>query len=147
MKRAVPGWAEAGPAAGAGWVPLPGAGGAVGGELGGVVGGEVGGVVGVTSTSGPLAIHLEWEMMMSPVASRLVSRTWMALTVIEVLLPGLLDRSCSLKVTDPRPGTAMTVFGAGLADSPGTLVPKIVVLPVEPGPEAVQLLLTTVAVS
>ena len=71
----------------------------------------------------------------------------MALTVIEVLRPGEFDRICSLKVTEPSPGTAMLVFGAGFADSPGRFVPKMVVLPAEPGPEAVQLLLTTDAVN
>ncbi len=71
----------------------------------------------------------------------------MALTVIEVLRPGEFVRICSLKVTDPNPGTLITVFGAGLIASPGMFVPRRVVLPVEPSPEAVQLLLTAVAVN
>jgi len=71
----------------------------------------------------------------------------MALTVIEVLRPGTFDRLCSLKVTDPNPGTKMVVFGAGFTGTIDGFVPRMVVLPVEPSPEAVQLLLTTVAVN
>ncbi len=111
------------------------------------VGVGVGAGVAVRSTSGPVATQRECEMMMSPAAIMFARCTWMALTVIEVLRPGEFDRICSLKVTDPSPGTAMLVFGAGFADSPGRFVPRMVVLPVEPGPEAVQLLLITVAVN